>query len=137
VAQLVEELSYNPEGRRFDSQLCQRDISLTSFRPHYATGIYSASKINEYRDYFLRGKGSRCVGLTTLPPSCAECHEIWELQPPGTLRASPGLYRDNIIFTIVNVWGWVTGQTFYDWNLFIYYAIFCNAKFLKNATTAF
>ena len=37
------------------------------------------------------GKGSRCVGLTTLPLSCADCHEIWEPQPPGTLRACPGL----------------------------------------------
>jgi hypothetical protein len=32
------------------------------------------------------GKGSRCVGLTTLPPSCADCLEIWEPQPPGTVR---------------------------------------------------
>jgi len=40
---------------------------------------------------FPRGKGGRCVGLTTLPPSCAKCLEIWEPQPPGTLRASPGL----------------------------------------------
>ena len=37
------------------------------------------------------GKGGRCVGLTTLPPSCADCHEIWEPQPPETLRACPGL----------------------------------------------
>jgi len=37
------------------------------------------------------GKGDRCVGLTTLQPSCAECLEIWEPQPPGTLRACPGL----------------------------------------------
>jgi len=36
---------------------------------------------------FLGGKGGRCVGLTTLPPSCADCLEIWEPQPPGTLRA--------------------------------------------------
>ena len=42
------------------------------------------------------GKGDRCVGLTTLPPSCADCLEIWESQPPGTLRACPGLYRDCI-----------------------------------------
>jgi hypothetical protein len=34
-------------------------------------------------------KGGRCVRLTTLPSSCAECHEIWEPQPPGTLRACP------------------------------------------------
>ena len=29
-------------------------------------------------------KGSRCVGLTTLSPSCAGCLEIWGSQPPGT-----------------------------------------------------
>ena len=40
---------------------------------------------------FRGGKGGRCVGLTTLPHSCADCLEIWEPQPPGTLRASPGL----------------------------------------------
>jgi len=35
---------------------------------------------------FSGGKGCRYVGLTTLPPSCADCLEIWEPQPPGTLR---------------------------------------------------
>ena len=47
---------------------------------------------NEYQEYFLGNKGGRCVGLTTLPPSCADCLEIWEPQPPGTLSACPGLY---------------------------------------------
>jgi hypothetical protein len=37
------------------------------------------------------GKGGRCVGLTILPRSCADCLEIWKPQPPGTLGASPGL----------------------------------------------
>jgi hypothetical protein len=37
------------------------------------------------------GKGDRCVGLTTLPLSCADCLEIWEPQPPGDLTACPGL----------------------------------------------
>jgi hypothetical protein len=32
------------------------------------------------------GKCGRCIGLTTLPSSCAECIESWEPQPPGTLR---------------------------------------------------
>ena len=36
-------------------------------------------------------RGGRSVGLTNLPPSCAQCLETWEPQPPGTLRASPGL----------------------------------------------
>jgi hypothetical protein len=30
------------------------------------------------------------VRLTTSPPSCVECHEIWEPKPPGTLWATPG-----------------------------------------------
>ena len=33
-------------------------------------------------------KGCRCVGLTIIS-SWADCHEIWEPQPPGTLRACP------------------------------------------------
>ena len=36
-------------------------------------------------------KGGLCVRLTTLPPSCADCLEIWEPQPTGTLWACPGL----------------------------------------------
>jgi hypothetical protein len=31
------------------------------------------------------GKGGRCVRLTTSQTSRAECHEIWEPKPPGTL----------------------------------------------------
>ena len=34
---------------------------------------------------FPKGKGGRCVRLTPLPPSCAECLEIWKPQTPGTL----------------------------------------------------
>ena len=87
MAQLVEALRYKPEGRGFDW-----NFSLTySFWPHYGPGVDSASNRNEYQEYFLGGKGGRCVGLTTLPPSCADCLEIWEPQPPGTLWACPGL----------------------------------------------
>jgi len=43
-------------------------------------------------------KGGRCVRLTTLPPSFAECLVIWEPQPPGMLRACPGLKWDCITF---------------------------------------
>jgi hypothetical protein len=44
--------------------------------------------------YFLGRKGGRCVGLTTLLPSCVECLKIWKPQPPETLRACPGLWWD-------------------------------------------
>jgi len=47
-----------------------------SFRPHYVPGVDSASNTNEYQQYFLGNKGGRCVGLSTLPPSGADCLEI-------------------------------------------------------------
>ena len=34
--------------------------------------------------------GSQCIGLTPLPPSHADCHEICEPQPPGILSVCPG-----------------------------------------------
>jgi len=61
------------EGRGFDSRWCHWNFSLTlSFRPHYGPGVDSVPNTNEYKEYFLGGKGGRCVRLTTLPPSCAD-----------------------------------------------------------------
>jgi hypothetical protein len=83
VEQLVEKLYYKPEGHAFDSRCCHWNFSLTqSFRPHYGLGVDSTSIRNVYQEYFLRGKGGLCVGLTTLLPSCADCLEIWVPQPP-------------------------------------------------------
>ena len=47
-----------------------------SIRQVLVPGVDSASK-NEYQD-IPGGKGVRCVGVTTLLPSCAECQEIRE-----------------------------------------------------------
>jgi len=83
VEQIVEELRCKPESQGIDSS-----------RPHYSPGVDSASDRNEYQEYYLgggEGKFGRCVGLTTLPNSCAHCLEIWEPQPPGTLRPCPCL----------------------------------------------
>jgi hypothetical protein len=46
-------------------------------------------------------KGSRRIGLMTLPPSCADCLEILEPQPPGALRTCLRLYRDCFTFTFI------------------------------------
>jgi len=57
---------------------------LTSFRPHYGW----LSLWQKWVPGIFPGvKGGRCVGLTTLPPSCADCLEIWDPQPPTTLWA--------------------------------------------------
>ena len=47
-------------------------------------GVDSASK-NEYQDIPV-GKDGRCVKVTTLPPSCAECLVIWSLNRPEPSR---------------------------------------------------
>jgi hypothetical protein len=58
VTLLVEALRYKPEDRVFDSRWCHWTFSWTSsFRPHYGPGDDSASKRNEYQEYFLWGKG--------------------------------------------------------------------------------
>ena len=44
--------------------------------------VDSDSNKNEHQEYFLGGKGGRCVRLTTLPPSCAS--NSWN--PQGLLR---------------------------------------------------
>ena len=50
-------------------------------------GVDTASNRNEYQEFFLGGKGGRCLGLTTL----TLCLEIWELQPPGPVQACNGI----------------------------------------------
>ena len=64
---------HNPSGRT---------VALGSTQPLTEMGT---------RNISWGGKDGRCVGLTTLPPSSAECLQIWEPQPPGTLWACPGL----------------------------------------------
>jgi hypothetical protein len=58
---------------------------------HCATSRKVAGSIPDGLIGIFHWEGGRCVGLVTLPPLCADCHEIWEPQPPGTLRACPGL----------------------------------------------
>jgi hypothetical protein len=58
------------------------------------TGVDSASNRNGYKGYLLGGKDGWCLGLTTLPPSCADCVEIlgastsWD--PKGLSRPVEG-----------------------------------------------
>jgi len=47
-----------------------------------AQGADSTFSRNDNQEYFLGGKGGRCLVLTTLAPSRADCHEVWEPQPP-------------------------------------------------------
>jgi hypothetical protein len=55
----------------------------------------TASNRNEYQEYILGGRGGRCVGLTTLPPSFSDYLEIWGTStcwnPVGLSRAVMGI----------------------------------------------
>jgi hypothetical protein len=77
VAHLVETLRYKPEGRGFFSRIIQ---------------LHNTSGRTMVLAYISWGKDGRCIGPTTLPPSCAVCLEIWEPQPPGTLSYVSWLY---------------------------------------------
>jgi hypothetical protein len=59
----------------------------------YAPGSDSASNRNEYQEFSLGGKGGRCVGLTTLPPSRADCLRLLRAStswnPKGLSRFDP------------------------------------------------
>jgi hypothetical protein len=80
VAQLFEALRYRPEIRDFNSRWGDRNFSSAYFSwPHYDPEVDSASNRNENQGLFFfvakGGKDGRCVGLTTLPPSHADCLE--------------------------------------------------------------
>ena len=101
VVQFVEAPHYESEGRGFDSRRCHWNFSLMlSFWSRFGLGVDSAPNRNDYQEYFLGAKGDRCVGLTTLPLSCADCPEIWEPQRPGTLGACPGVQWDCFTFIV-------------------------------------
>ena len=66
---------------------------MVSHNPSGRRGVDPASNRNEYQEYFLGSKDGRCVGVTTLPPSCADCLEIWRHQLPGIWIALPFFYN--------------------------------------------
>ena len=65
-------------------------------------GRLSPPKRNDYLGYLLGGKGSRCIRLTNLPPSCADCLELLRASTPWALRACPDLSWDSFILLYPN-----------------------------------
>jgi hypothetical protein len=63
-----------------------------------ALGSTQTLNRNEYQEYFLGGKVGRCVGLTTLPPSCADCLEIVGASTSWNTNILSSLYRDCFTF---------------------------------------
>lgn len=56
---------------------------------HLAAALGSTWHLNisDHQEYFLGDEGGWCSGLTASLYSCANCLKLWDLAPPGTLRA--------------------------------------------------
>ena len=86
---VLKALRYKSEGPGIASPLGIYSVAADISVCH---GVDSASK-NEYQDN-PGGKGGRCLRVTTLPPSCAECLVIWSLnrpEPSGSHRPVIGI----------------------------------------------
>jgi len=107
---VVKVLYYKSEGRWFDPSWCQwifhwhnpfdRTMALESTQPLTEMSTRSIS----------RGKGGRCVRLTTLPPSCAvvtKSGNLNFLEPSGPLRACNGTA---LLFTLISLWHFILEQ---------------------------
>ena len=108
------------------SNWCHWNFSLTeSFCVHCGFAVNSASDRNEYRDYFLRSKGGRCVGPTTLPSSCVTVlfGSLNLLEPSGPAQASTGtalpLFLINLDKYFVAHFLFIQALQQYMFNLFI------------------
>jgi len=69
-------------------------IDIKSFRSHYGPGVDSASNRNEYQEYFLGGKGGRCLRLTTYHqpvPLSRNLGTLTSWNPLGLSRPVTGL----------------------------------------------
>ena len=76
-----------------------------------------------------KGKGGRCVRLATSPPSRAECHEVWEPKPPGTLWYTSVLLRDSFTFYFIAKTGNVKWITIYS--CLTHYVCFYSSPYQK------
>jgi hypothetical protein len=96
VAQMVEALRHKLASHGIDCNFS----STWSFQPQYGAGVNLVSNRNEHQEYFLGGKWSWYIGLTTLPPSRADHMKIYKPQPSGTLTACPGLHSNSFTLAL-------------------------------------
>jgi hypothetical protein len=75
---------YKPEG------------AVSMLRPQYDPMVDSASGRNDNQGYLLVGERGRCIGPTTLPPSCADRLEILGSHPLGATRTLEAVISTNV-----------------------------------------
>ena len=75
MTQLVKELLYKSEDRKFDSRLNWILHDLIALAAVWSWDDPDSNG-NGYNKYLVGGKGDRCVGLTNISSSYADCLEI-------------------------------------------------------------
>ena len=91
-------LRFYSDGPGIDSRWCQYILS-DIFSSDLTMALGSTQPLVKMSTRNIPGgKGGRCMRLPTSPPSCAECHEIWEPKPPGTVWDTLGLLRTPLPF---------------------------------------
>jgi hypothetical protein len=87
-------LRHKPTGRGFDSRWCHLEFFVDIILPVALWPWGSTHPLTEMStNVFPGGKRGRCVGLTTLPPSCAvvmKSGNLNYLEPSGPLPACNG-----------------------------------------------
>ena len=132
MVHLGEALCYKLEGHRFDSQWCSWNFSLTyPFQPLYGPGVDSVCNRNEYQEYFLGGIDGWCRGLTALPPLCADCLEICQSQPPGTLWACDRPVQGLLFFLLEYHFYHFSLSNFFVHVKYSYVIVRCNFIFIN------
>ena len=102
VAQLVGAQSYKPEGWGLDFWWSHWNFSLvSSFLQHCGSEFSPASNRNEYQDFFLEGKGTQCVGLTTLPLHVPIVQKSGNLNPLELSGPVIGLHRHSFALLLI------------------------------------
>jgi len=70
----------------------------------YGPGVDFASNRNQYQEYFLVVKGGRCVGMTTLAPSCADCLELREASDSWITQSLSSPVQGLLLPHVVHTW---------------------------------
>ena len=92
VGHLVDALCYGQARSRVRFQLVSLEFFFDIILPMTLWPWGRLSLEQKWVSGIFRvDKGGRCVGMSTLPPSCTDRLEICEPQPSGTLRTCPGL----------------------------------------------
>jgi hypothetical protein len=73
---------------------CATSRKVAGSIPDTVIGVESAANRNEYQRYLKKGNGDLCVGLTTLPPSCADCLEILGSSVSWSPKNLPGFVNE-------------------------------------------